>query len=83
MHQKLAADLGNVWHVSQSQTYSILKRLEERGDVSSRAGRKGKLPRRQVLHVTAAGKKRFRQWLDGAANSGARTVRCAVPMSGR
>jgi DNA-binding PadR family transcriptional regulator len=75
LHQKLTTDLGNVWHVSQSQVYSILKRLEERGDISSRAERKGKLPRRQMLHITATGKRRFRQWLDGAANSGARTVR--------
>ncbi|HET6846287.1 MAG TPA: PadR family transcriptional regulator [Anaerolineales bacterium] len=75
LHQKLTTDLGNVWHVSQSQAYSILKRLEERGDVSARAERKGKLPRRQVLHITTAGKKRFREWLDGAASSGARTVR--------
>lgn len=75
LHQKLTTDLGNVWHVSQSQAYSILKRLEERGDISSRAERKGKVPRRQVLHITPAGKRRFRQWLDGATNSGARTVR--------
>lgn len=75
LHQKLTTDLGNVWHVSQSQAYSILKRLEERGDVASRAERKGKLPRRQVLHITPAGKRRFGKWLDGAANSGARTVR--------
>jgi len=75
LHQRLTADLGNVWRVSQSQVYSILKRLEERGDISARAGRKGKLPRRQVLHITPSGKKRFRQWMDGAASSGARTVR--------
>jgi DNA-binding PadR family transcriptional regulator len=75
LHQKLTADLGNVWRVSQSQAYSILRRLEERGDVSSRTERTGKAPRRQVLHITASGRRRFRQWLEGAANSGARTVR--------
>jgi PadR family transcriptional regulator, regulatory protein AphA len=75
LHQKLVADLGNVWHVSQSQAYSILKRLEERGDVAARTEHKAKLHRRQVLHITPGGRRRFRQWLEGAANSGARTVR--------
>ncbi len=75
LHQKLMLDLGNVWHVSQSQAYSILKRLEERGDIAARTEQKGKLPRRQVHHITPAGRRRFRQWLDGAADSGARTVR--------
>jgi PadR family transcriptional regulator, regulatory protein AphA len=75
LHQRLSAELGNVWHVSQSQAYSILKRLEERGDITARTDRKAKLPRRQVLHITPTGRRRFRQWLDGTANSGARTVR--------
>jgi PadR family transcriptional regulator AphA len=75
LHQRLTAELGSVWHVSQSQAYSILKRLEERGDVTARTDRKAKPPRRQVLHITPAGRRRFRQWLDGTANSGARTVR--------
>ena len=75
LHQRLVADLGNVWHVSQSQAYSILRRLEERGDVAATPARKAKLPRRQVLHITPTGRRRFLQWLDGAANSGARTVR--------
>jgi DNA-binding PadR family transcriptional regulator len=75
LHQRLTADLGNVWHVSQSQAYSILKRLEERGDIATRLERKAKPPRRQVLHITPTGRKRFRQWMEGTANSGARTVR--------
>jgi DNA-binding PadR family transcriptional regulator len=75
LHQRLTTDLGNVWHVSQSQAYSILKRLEERGDIATRTERKGKLPHRQVHHITPSGRRRFRQWLEGAANSGARTVR--------
>ena len=75
LHQKLIAELGNVWHVSQSQAYSILKRLGERGDIATKTERKSKLPRRQVHHITSAGRRRFHQWLDGAANSGARTVR--------
>jgi DNA-binding PadR family transcriptional regulator len=75
LHQRLIADLGNVWHVSQSQAYSILKRLEERGYIASRTDHKAQLHRKQVLHITSSGRRRFRQWLEGAANSGVRTVR--------
>lgn len=75
LHQRLTAELGSVWHVSQSQAYSILKRLEERGDVTARIDGKSKPPRRQILHITPAGRRHFRQWLDGTTNSGARTVR--------
>jgi len=34
LHRKVITDLGEVWHLSQSQAYSILKRLEARGDIS-------------------------------------------------
>jgi DNA-binding PadR family transcriptional regulator len=75
LHQRLTAELGNVWHVSQSQAYSILRRLEERGDISAQRGVKDKLPRRQVLQITRAGRRRFKQWLEGATSTSARTVR--------
>jgi DNA-binding PadR family transcriptional regulator len=75
LHQRLTVELGSVWHVSQSQTYSVLKRLEQRGDVTARRRLQSKLPARQVLHITAAGRKRFKQWLEGAAGTSARTVR--------
>ena len=34
LHRTVIADLGQVWHLSQSQAYAILKRLEGRGDIS-------------------------------------------------
>jgi DNA-binding PadR family transcriptional regulator len=75
LHQRLSVELGNVWHLSQSQAYSVLKRLEKRGDISARRRLQTKLPARQELHITAAGRRRFRQWLEGAAGTSARTVR--------
>jgi DNA-binding PadR family transcriptional regulator len=75
LHQRLTAELGNVWRLSQSQVYSVLKRLEQHGDVSAQRRTQSKLPARQVLHITAAGKKRFSKWLEGAAGSSAHTVR--------
>jgi DNA-binding PadR family transcriptional regulator len=75
LHQRLMVELGSIWHVSQSQAYSILRRLEQRGDIATQRGQASKQPRRQVLHITSSGRRRFLQWLKGSANAGARTVR--------
>jgi len=75
LHQRLTAELGKVWRLSQSQVYAVLKRLEGRGDVSARRRIQSKLPARQMLHITAAGKKRFTAWLEGPASGTARSVR--------
>lgn len=75
LHHRLTTELGKVWRLSQSQVYSVLKRLEQRGDVSARRRIQSKLPARQVLHITAAGKKRFTAWLEGPASGTARSVR--------
>lgn len=75
LHLRLTAELGNVWRLSQSQAYSVLKRLEKRGDISAKRVPKGKQAARQELQITAAGKRRFKQWLEGAASASARSVR--------
>ncbi len=75
LHQRFVSELGKVWHLSQSQAYSILKRLEQRGDISARAVQQDKLPARQVLHVTAAGRRRFMSWLEVGAGTNARSIR--------
>src|SRR5512140_450401 len=64
LHRKSVTDLGQVWHLSQSQAYAILKRLETRGDISTREIPQKKLPPRQELHITAPGRKTFVAWLD-------------------
>lgn len=74
LHQKFQAELGNVWHISQSQAYTILKRLEARGDVSSHLVEQDKLPPRQILRITKAGKSRFEEWLNGTSRN-ARSIR--------
>ena len=74
LHQKFQAELGNVWHISQSQAYTILKRLEARGEVSSRQVEQDKLPPRQILRITNAGKSRFEEWLNGTGRN-ARSIR--------
>jgi DNA-binding PadR family transcriptional regulator len=61
--------------MSQSQAYSILRRLEARGDVSSRMIEQEKAPARQELRITVAGRKRFLEWLEKGCGTNARSIR--------
>jgi len=75
LHQRFIAALGSVWHLSQSQAYAILKRLEERGDISARTVAQVRLPARQRLRITAQGQRRFMDWLENGCGSNARAIR--------
>ena len=75
LHQQLTIELGQVWHLSQSQAYAILKRLETRRDISAREVAQQKLPARQMLHITAAGSKRFFEWLETDISVTSRSIR--------
>jgi DNA-binding PadR family transcriptional regulator len=75
LHQQLITDLGHVWHVSQSQTYAILKRLIKDGDISSSTLTQEKLPPRQVLKITPRGRRRFKAWLQAPSGSSVRAIR--------
>ena len=75
LHQKLNTDLGQVWHVSLSQTYNILNRLEERGFLSGVFEEQEKHPTRRRFHLTPAGQQRFEQWLQTPSRSTVRAIR--------
>ncbi len=75
LHRKVINDLGQVWHLSQSQAYSILKRLEAQGDVLVEEVPQEKLPSRQLLHMTAKGRKRFLDWLEAPSGGSTRAIR--------
>lgn len=75
LHRKVVGDLGHVWHLSQSQAYSILKRLENRGDISVQEIPQEKLPPRQLLHMTAQGKENFLKWLETPSGGSTRAIR--------
>ena len=75
LHQRFTAELGHVWHLSQSQAYSILNRLEHRGDISTHVVEQEKLPARQMLHITEAGRRRFFEWLELGIGRTARSIR--------
>src|SRR5688572_6523858 len=63
LHQRFVAELGHVWHMSQSQAYAILKRLEQRGDIKAHVVEQEKLPARQMLRITSQGRRRFNEWM--------------------
>lgn len=75
LHRKVNTDLGYVWHLSQSQAYAILKRLESQGDISATKVPQEKRPSRQLLQMTAQGRKRFLSWLDAPSGGSSRAIR--------
>ena len=75
LHQRFIVELGQVWHLSQSQAYAILKRLEKRGDISARVIKQEKLPARQMLRITKLGRQRFFEWLELGIGTTARSIR--------
>ena len=75
LHRKVIADLGQVWHLRQSQAYAILKRLEAQGEISRETVAQEKLPARQPLFMTPLGRSRFVDWLDTPSGGSARAIR--------
>ena len=75
LHQRFVGELGQVWHLSQSQAYTILKRLENRGDISAQEIEQEKLPPRQMLSITEMGRRRFFEWLELGIGNTARSIR--------
>jgi DNA-binding PadR family transcriptional regulator len=75
LHRKVNTDLGQVWHLSQSQAYAILKRLETRADISAEEIPQEKLPARQLLRMTTQGRKNFLDWLDAPSGGSTRAIR--------
>ncbi len=75
LHHRLIDEFGNIWHASQSQTYSILKRLEAQGYVTSSVVEQEKLPPRQLLQITESGLGRFENWLNKPTKSSVHAIR--------
>lgn len=75
LHRRVIIDLGHVWHLSQSQAYAILKRLEARGDISIEEITQEKLPPRQLLRMTDQGRRRFLDWMEATSGGSTRAIR--------
>ncbi|HWQ04282.1 MAG TPA: PadR family transcriptional regulator [Longilinea sp.] len=75
LHRKVVRTLGEIWHLSQSQTYTIIKRLERQGDISIQELPQEKLPPRQLLTLTPVGQERFLRWLVTPNRGSIRSIR--------
>lgn len=56
--------LGQVWYVSTSQLYAVLKRLEQQGLIAGTQVTSADAPPRTEYALTEAGQARLRAWLD-------------------
>jgi PadR family transcriptional regulator, regulatory protein AphA len=75
LHQRMSAELGQVWHVSLSQIYNILNRLEGQGFIEGVIEEQDKLPARQMYHLTGSGRQRLETWLNTPTGSSVRAIR--------
>ncbi|HEY2980913.1 MAG TPA: PadR family transcriptional regulator [Anaerolineales bacterium] len=75
LHQNFQRELGHVWHISQSQAYAVLSRLEQKGYVAIRESDRKAAHTKQTLAITALGRRQFRKWLETPSKSKARVIR--------
>jgi DNA-binding PadR family transcriptional regulator len=75
LYQILISDLGQVWHISLSQAYNILNRLENQGFISAEVLPQEKLPDRKLFSLTPAGQERFERWLSSTSFTSVRAIR--------
>lgn len=75
LYQRLVSELGHVWHISLSQVYNILNRLESRGLIAGDVQRQARLPARRCFQLTDAGRERFNAWLLAPTGSSVRAIR--------
>ena len=76
LHQRLTEEFGHIWHISLSQTYNILKRLEKQGAIAGEDEEQENRPARRFFHLTAEeGRQRFDVWLDSTVGCSTRAIR--------
>ncbi len=75
LHEQIHRELGQIWHISLSQTYNILKRLEAKGFIVGVIQEQEKAPARRRFRLTAVGRRRFEEWLKTPSEPSARAIR--------
>lgn len=75
LHKHLATDLHEVWHISQSQAYNIVKQLEKAGWITATHQQQDKRPDRELLGLTELGRTEFETWLYTPTPGSARAIR--------
>ena len=79
LNQILRRELGHVWHLSQSQLYATLRRLEARGWVNGeeQESRRG-LPRR-IFTLSEVGRQQALRWLMTPSRCAVQIIRLELP----
>ena len=75
LHLRLKTELQNIWALSQSQCYTILKRLEAQGALEGELVQQERAPSRRSLRLTPAGRQRFQIWLTSPTPGSIRAIR--------
>jgi DNA-binding PadR family transcriptional regulator len=75
LHERITQELGTIWHISLSQTYNLLNRLEGQGYITGAAQEQEKLPARRRFRLTSAGRRRFEDWLSASTEPSAHAIR--------
>ena len=75
LHQRLSHDLDQIWHLSQSQVYNILNRLEGKGYILGTVHEQQKLPAKRSFELTGRGREHFEQWLLEPSRTSVRAIR--------
>lgn len=75
LHKHLETDLHEVWRISQSQAYSIIKNLEKDCCITTILQHQDKRPDRELLELTESGKTEFEKWLYTPTPGSARAIR--------
>ncbi|MEJ5224157.1 MAG: PadR family transcriptional regulator [Anaerolineales bacterium] len=75
LYQKLQENLGEIWHVSLSQTYNILNRLETQGLIWGVVQGQEKRPAKRCYYLSDTGRYRLETWLASLSTCSVRAIR--------
>jgi DNA-binding PadR family transcriptional regulator len=73
--QHIRNDLSQIWHLSMSQIYNILARLEKKGYITSEEEVQENQRVRKMLFLSETGRRHFEEWLFTACPGSARALR--------
>ena len=73
--QSIQTDLSQIWHLSMSQIYNILTRLEKKGYITSAEEVQDNQRVRKMLFLSESGRSHFEEWLFTACPGSARALR--------
>jgi PadR family transcriptional regulator AphA len=68
MHSYFSSHMDQFWRLSMSQIYALLKRMEKKGVVTSKAELQNNKPTKKIFFITPTGKEGFLNWVYSPVN---------------